>query len=107
MKFSTDGVTWTRKTFSGGFYGGIAFGDDGFAIPSMSWDGGETFVTADGCPSIDYGGIGGEGGVAVGDGNLVLVSGNGEYCHVTDKGRCTRDRFVAVFDARIPARLWV
>lgn len=137
LKMSTDGVTWSRKTFGSGFYGGIAFGGDRFAmlrqgvtqyssdlgktwtraktqprndyregggghglpggkgvfgggggnVPSMSWDGGETFVTADGCPSIDFGGIGGEGGVAAGDGNLVFVSSRGDFCHVTDNGK--------------------
>lgn len=137
LKMSTDGVTWTRKTFGGGFYGGIGFGGDRFVmlrqgvsqhssdlgktwtrsriqprndyreggggnglpgqqgvfagggtnVPSMSWDGGETFVTADGCPSMDFGGIGAEGGVAVGDGNLVFVSSKGDYCHVTDNGK--------------------
>lgn len=96
---STDlGKTWVRSKVQprndyregGGGHGlpgrkGV-FGGGGGGTPSMSWDGGETFKSADGCPSMQFGGIGSVGGVAAGGGHLVFVSENGDFCHVTDDG---------------------
>jgi hypothetical protein len=101
-QYSSDlGKTWKRSRIQpqndyreGGGGHGLAgakgvFGGGGGDVPSMSWDGGETFTTANGCPRINYGGIGSQGGIAAGNGHLVFVSSNGDYCHVTDNGKLT------------------
>jgi hypothetical protein len=73
-----DGLPGQKGVFGGGGSG---------TVPSMSWDGGETFSLAQGCGNFDFGGIGGEGGVAAGNGHLVFVSRLGNTCHVTDNGK--------------------
>ncbi len=100
-QYSEDmGATWTRARIQpsndhregGGGNGlpgqkGVFGGGGSGTVPSMSWDGGETFSSVPGCGNFDFGGIGGEGGVAAGNGHLVFVSRLGTTCHVTDNGK--------------------
>jgi len=100
-QYSEDmGATWTRARVQpsndhregGGGNGlpgqkGVFGGGGSGTVPSMSWDGGETFSLAAGCGNFDFGGIGGEGGVAAGNGHLVFVSRLGNTCHVTGNGK--------------------
>jgi hypothetical protein len=94
---SRDGLkTWKRARvqpradFREGGGGGDArtgvFAGGSGAQLSMSWDTGETWSALAGCPSMDFGGVGQHGGIAFGNGSLVLVSRDGGTCRVTEGG---------------------
>lgn len=94
------GVSWTRATtqprgdFREGGGGGdaqrgvFAGGGSGQA-PWMSWDSGRTWRAASGCGAMDFGGIGQVGGMAYGNGVLLIVAENGKTCRINNNGDTT------------------